>query len=215
MAVLDWELTSIGDARADLAYNCLPYHIPSMARPDGGNAGFAGDLPEGLFHLYFKNCCGNKCNDVMVTFNFWGVGNTGIPSEEEYTRHYARARNLAHPIPHFSFFLALSFFRLASIAHVGSWWNTGLKLAAISGPSDSLLCSAGRVCAIAAGQRELDQRLHLRSGLCRLGVLVAVPASFPCSSPTPPIFSRLPNAGCIGASQHGPGDWHCLRCGAW
>lgn len=27
-AVLDWELSTIGDATADLAYNCLPYYLP-------------------------------------------------------------------------------------------------------------------------------------------------------------------------------------------
>lgn len=40
LAVLDWELSTLGDPLADLAYNCLPYHLPSvrgtgasMARP--------------------------------------------------------------------------------------------------------------------------------------------------------------------------------------
>ncbi|KAL4449032.1 hypothetical protein ABPG77_007749 [Micractinium sp. CCAP 211/92] len=29
LAVLDWELSTLGDPLADLAYNCLPYHLPS------------------------------------------------------------------------------------------------------------------------------------------------------------------------------------------
>ena len=28
LAVLDWELSTLGDPLADLAYNCLPYHLP-------------------------------------------------------------------------------------------------------------------------------------------------------------------------------------------
>ncbi|KAL4422623.1 hypothetical protein ABPG75_008820 [Micractinium tetrahymenae] len=29
LAVLDWELSTLGDPLADLAYNCLPYHLPA------------------------------------------------------------------------------------------------------------------------------------------------------------------------------------------
>lgn len=28
-AVLDWELSTLGDPILDLAYNCVPYHCPS------------------------------------------------------------------------------------------------------------------------------------------------------------------------------------------
>lgn len=30
LAVLDWELSTLGDPLADLAYNCMPYHLPSV-----------------------------------------------------------------------------------------------------------------------------------------------------------------------------------------
>ena len=30
LAVLDWELSTIGDPLADLAYACMPYHLPSV-----------------------------------------------------------------------------------------------------------------------------------------------------------------------------------------
>lgn len=33
LAVLDWELSTLGDPLADLAYVCLPYHMPSVRRP--------------------------------------------------------------------------------------------------------------------------------------------------------------------------------------
>jgi aminoglycoside phosphotransferase (APT) family kinase protein len=41
LAVLDWELSTLGHPFADLAYNCMPYHLP---------AGFAGlpGLPDKL-----------------------------------------------------------------------------------------------------------------------------------------------------------------------
>jgi aminoglycoside phosphotransferase (APT) family kinase protein len=42
-AVLDWELATIGHPLADLAYCCLPYHLP----PEDVR-GFQGDLPETL-----------------------------------------------------------------------------------------------------------------------------------------------------------------------
>lgn len=29
-AVLDWELSTLGDPLADLAYNCMPYHLPQV-----------------------------------------------------------------------------------------------------------------------------------------------------------------------------------------
>lgn len=32
LAILDWELSTLGDPLADLAYACLPYHLP-MVRP--------------------------------------------------------------------------------------------------------------------------------------------------------------------------------------
>lgn len=47
LAVLDWELSTIGDPLADLAYNCLPYHLPPHFPSLKGFAG-AGALPEGV-----------------------------------------------------------------------------------------------------------------------------------------------------------------------
>ena len=29
LAVLDWELSTLGHPFADLAYSCMPYHLPS------------------------------------------------------------------------------------------------------------------------------------------------------------------------------------------
>ena len=74
LAVLDWELSTLGHPLADLAYNCMPYHVPGLERPElaalaGGDSGipseaeyvadycqFAGrDVPEDLaFYLVFS-----------------------------------------------------------------------------------------------------------------------------------------------------------------
>lgn len=34
LAVVDWELSTLGDPLADLAYNCLPWHVPDRSRGD-------------------------------------------------------------------------------------------------------------------------------------------------------------------------------------
>mgnify|MGYP001161413800 CR=1 FL=1 len=34
LAVVDWELSTLGDPLADLAYNCLPWHMPDKRRGD-------------------------------------------------------------------------------------------------------------------------------------------------------------------------------------
>lgn len=43
IGVLDWELTTLGDPLADLAYNCLPYHVSLFTQP-----GFEGNVPQGI-----------------------------------------------------------------------------------------------------------------------------------------------------------------------
>jgi aminoglycoside phosphotransferase (APT) family kinase protein len=34
LAVLDWELSTLGHPLADLAYSCMPYHVPGPERPE-------------------------------------------------------------------------------------------------------------------------------------------------------------------------------------
>ncbi len=87
LAVLDWELCTLGNPWADVAYNCLPYHLPDLAvlqrlRPDPRT----GRLPE------------------------------GVPSEAEYLASYCTAAGVAVPSPQdWAFYLALSLFRLLAI----------------------------------------------------------------------------------------------------
>jgi aminoglycoside phosphotransferase (APT) family kinase protein len=44
LAVLDWELSTIGDPIADLAYNCLVYYLPPTF-PQAGAGLWGGGLP--------------------------------------------------------------------------------------------------------------------------------------------------------------------------
>ncbi len=81
VAMLDWELSTLGHPLGDLGYSCMPYH-----------SGVAGPLSlEGLAGPH-----------------------SGIPSEEEFVDQYCRLTG-RHSIANFNFYLAFSYFRLASI----------------------------------------------------------------------------------------------------
>ncbi len=82
LAVLDWELSTLGHPFADLAYQAMQWRLPN-----------SGD--------------------------FRGLGGLdraalGIPSDEDYVAAYCRRRGL-DGVPHWSFLIAFSFFRIAAI----------------------------------------------------------------------------------------------------
>jgi aminoglycoside phosphotransferase (APT) family kinase protein len=74
LAVLDWELSTLGAPLADLSYNCLPYYAPDPERGDLMNLDYAsygipsleeyigrysaqtgrGDIPQWLFYVVFS-----------------------------------------------------------------------------------------------------------------------------------------------------------------
>jgi aminoglycoside phosphotransferase (APT) family kinase protein len=82
VALLDWELSTLGHPLADLAYQCMQWRLPH-------SSGFRG--LGGIDRLAL-----------------------GLPSEEAYVDAYCRRRGLT-AIDHWTFYLAFSFFRLASI----------------------------------------------------------------------------------------------------
>jgi aminoglycoside phosphotransferase (APT) family kinase protein len=82
VAVLDWELSTLGHPYADLAYQCMQWQLPHRS----GFRGLGGIDRAAL----------------------------GIPTDEAYVEAYCRRRGIAG-IDHWQFFLAFSFFRLASI----------------------------------------------------------------------------------------------------
>jgi len=82
LAVLDWELSTLGHPYADLAYQCMQLRLDR----DAVVAGLGGiDRVE-----------------------------LGIPTEKQYVSAYCRRRGL-ESIPHWEFYIAFSFFRLAAI----------------------------------------------------------------------------------------------------
>ncbi|MEH6347235.1 MAG: phosphotransferase [Bermanella sp.] len=93
LAVVDWELSTLGHPFADLAYQCMQWYFPAN-----------GDMP-GLLGL----------NRAAL----------GIPTEEEYVAKYCERMGLTE-IPNWNFYLAFSFFRLASICQ-------GVKKRALDG----------------------------------------------------------------------------------
>ncbi len=84
IAVLDWELSTLGHPLADLGYVCMGYRIPANVPFLSGLRGL--DLPA-----------------------------LGIPSEDETIAAYCH-RAGRETAPDLTFFIALSFFRYASIA---------------------------------------------------------------------------------------------------
>ncbi|XP_059508178.1 acyl-CoA dehydrogenase family member 11 [Stegostoma tigrinum] len=85
VALLDWELSTIGNPIADLAYACMPFYWPSGIPFPGHNGEFVFQEVE------------------------------GIPSCGELISTYSRCRGLSIPLSNWNFFLALSFFKVASI----------------------------------------------------------------------------------------------------
>ena len=83
VAVLDWELSTIGHPLADLAYQCMQWRLPNEL---GDRQGL-----EGL-----------------------DLASLGIPTEKQYIQRYIERRGI-DGIDNWTFHLALSFFRLASI----------------------------------------------------------------------------------------------------
>ena len=82
LAIVDWELSTLGHPYADLAYQCMQWRLPNVG------------ISRGLADID---------RDAL-----------GIPSESEYVASYCR-RTGRDGISNWTFCLAFSFFRLASI----------------------------------------------------------------------------------------------------
>jgi aminoglycoside phosphotransferase (APT) family kinase protein len=84
-AVLDWELSTLGDPLADFSYHLMAWHMPH-SESAAGTATLAGH----------------------------NLGTLGIPSMDEYVAAYV-ARTGLDPRPHLPAYLAYNFFRIAAI----------------------------------------------------------------------------------------------------
>ncbi|HZQ13086.1 MAG TPA: phosphotransferase family protein [Pseudolabrys sp.] len=85
LAVLDWELSTLGDPLADFTYHLMAWHMPH-SESAAGTATLAGH----------------------------DLGALGIPSMEDYVDDYV-ARTGLDPRPHLPAYLAYNFFRIAAI----------------------------------------------------------------------------------------------------
>jgi aminoglycoside phosphotransferase (APT) family kinase protein len=85
LAVLDWELSTLGDPLADFSYHLMAWHMP----PEETGAG-TGSLTG------------------------FDLKSLGIPSMAEYVEMY-RGRTGFDPRPHLAAYLAYNFFRIAAI----------------------------------------------------------------------------------------------------
>jgi aminoglycoside phosphotransferase (APT) family kinase protein len=85
LAVLDWELSTLGDPLADFSYHLMKYHMPPTDS-GGGTGSLVG-------------------HDLRAL---------GIPSEAQYIDAYA-ARTGLDPRAHLNTYLAYNFFRIAAI----------------------------------------------------------------------------------------------------
>lgn len=97
LALVDWELSTLGHPFTDLAYQCMQLRMPN----DGLMSGLGGI----------------------------DRGAVGVPEEQEYIDAYCQRMGLSE-IPHWNFFLGLSFFRFAAILQ-------GVKKRALEGNASS------------------------------------------------------------------------------
>lgn len=86
IAVLDWELSTLGHPYADLAYQCMGLRLP-VSEKANSLSGLQGLNPKNL----------------------------GIPTEQEYVDKYCQRMGI-EKIKDWNFYLGFSFFRLAAIA---------------------------------------------------------------------------------------------------
>jgi len=85
IAVLDWELSTLGDPLADFTYHLMAWHMPHSESAAGTGSLLGHDL-----------------------------GALGIPPMDDYVESYVTRTGL-DPRPHLAIYLAYNFFRLAAI----------------------------------------------------------------------------------------------------
>ena len=85
IAVLDWELSTLGDPLADFAYHLMAWHMPHSDSAAG-----------------------------TATLRGHDLAALGIPAMDDYVEMY-RARTGLDPRPHLNTYLAYNFFRIAAI----------------------------------------------------------------------------------------------------
>jgi len=101
LAVLDWELSTLGHPLADLAHGCAHYYISIANQPPLVDAAGDGDAVRNI----------GAASQIDATSS----ADSGIPTEREYVEAYCRYTGRSG-IPHWNFYLAFVIFRYAGIA---------------------------------------------------------------------------------------------------
>lgn len=97
VAVLDWELCTLGAPYSDVAYCCMPYHLPPVDVNDKG-----------------------MTSTAYPAFNSTEIP-SGVPSEREFVKNWSMASGIPNPMEgiggkrRWAFYIALSLFRGAAI----------------------------------------------------------------------------------------------------
>jgi aminoglycoside phosphotransferase (APT) family kinase protein len=124
VAVLDWEISTLGHPLADMAYLMRPWYTPGGFVPGPGVAGVTGTGQDN------------------------GYLPAGVPTEIEYLEMYCKRRNIPVVSPsEWNFWKVLISFRLAAIVHGvyarGLQGNAGSTLALMSGAQFLWLVDTG------------------------------------------------------------------------
>jgi aminoglycoside phosphotransferase (APT) family kinase protein len=113
LAVLDWELSALGEARADLAYHLMVYRLPPLALPGlaGADLTKLGLPSEAEYVARYCECAGRRSVPdlefyiAFCMFRLAGIfhgirgrvarGNAVSPHAREYARYVEPIANLA------------------------------------------------------------------------------------------------------------------------
>lgn len=104
LAVLDWELSTLGDPITDLATCCLAFYLPSTFPLLKGKS----------------ECSSLKVQDCQLVFSGLAdrvneLPSLGIPTVEEFVNQYARRMNVEITPQMWNFYVAFICFRFAAI----------------------------------------------------------------------------------------------------
>src|SRR5260370_33894614 len=69
LAIIDWELGTLGHPLADLAYNCLPWHVPDGSRGDLGKVAPGSGIPGEAD--YVAAYCGRTGRSGIADWDFY------------------------------------------------------------------------------------------------------------------------------------------------
>lgn len=116
IAVLDWEMSTIGHPMADVANLAGAYYMPRVEPSSGKKANFS----QGLMGAELEG--------------------SGVPTEAELLAHYCRLVGRPYPDSHWSFYLAFLFFKLCVILHgIAARSAQGIASSAMAGRAQSMV----------------------------------------------------------------------------